>query len=106
MTPASRSPSDAFIARFLARVPPDLRASFTATQLTAIQRAFGMRYTMEHALDLRRHVRLPWARYYLVVLCGRDHRPSESAHRHPLRAHAVALAALAAGIALIAALSG
>ena len=105
MTPASRSPADAFIARFLARVPPDLRASFTATQLTAIQRAFGMRYTMEHALDLRRHVRLPWARYYLVVLCGRDHRPSEPVHRHPLRLHAVALAALAAGIALIAALS-
>jgi hypothetical protein len=106
LTPASRSPADAFIARFLARVPPDLGASFTATQLTAIQRAFGMRCTMEHALDLRRHVRLPWARYYLVVLCGRDHRPSESAQRHPFRPHAVALAALAAGIALIAALSG
>jgi len=105
LTPASRSPSDAFIARFLARVPPDLRASFTATQLTAIQRAFGMRYTMEHDLDLRHHVSLPWARYYLVVLCGRDHRPSESAHRHPLRLHAVALAALVIGIALIAALS-
>ena len=103
--PASHSLADAFIARFLARVPPDLRASFTASQLTAIQRAFGMRYTMEHAVDLRRHVRLPWARYYLVVLCGRDHRPSEAAHRHSLRLHAVALAALAAGIALIAALS-
>jgi hypothetical protein len=103
--PASHSPADAFIARFLARVPPDLRASFTATQLTAIQRAFGMRYTMEHALDLRRHVRLPWARYYLVVLCGRDHRPSESAHGRPRRLHAAALTALTAGIALIAALS-
>jgi hypothetical protein len=105
LTPASHSAADAFIARFLARVPHDLRASFTATQLTAIQRAFGMRYTMEHALDLRRHVRLPWARYYLVVLCGRDYRPGEPAHRHPLRLHAVALAAVAAGIVLIAALS-
>ena len=104
MTPACRSPSDAFIARFLARVPADLRASFTPAQLTAIQRAFGMRYTMEHALDLRRHVRLPWARYYLVVLCGRDYRPREPAPRHTLWRHAAALAALAAGIVLIVAL--
>ena len=105
MTPAAHSPSDAFIARFLARVPPDLRASFTPTQLAAIQRAFGMRYTMDHALDVRRHVRLPWARYYLVVLCGRDYRPTDSARGHNFRPHAVALAALTAGIALIAILS-
>lgn len=104
MTPAPRSPSDAFIARFLARVPADLRASFSPTQLTAIQRAFGMRYTMEHALDLRRHVGLPWARYYLVVLCGRDHRPREPARRHAFLHHAAALAALVVGIALLAAL--
>ena len=106
MTQAVRSPSDAFIARFLARVPPDLRASFTPTQLAAIQRAFCMRYTMEHTLDLRRHVRLPWARYYLVVLCGRDHRPAEHPHRHAFLSHAAALAALAIGIALTAALLG
>jgi hypothetical protein len=102
---ASPSPSDAFIARFLARVPPDLRDSFTATQLIAIQRAFGMRYTMEHALDVRRHVRLPWARYYMVVLCGRDHRPSESAPGQNCRPRAMALAALATGIALVTVLS-
>jgi hypothetical protein len=97
LTPASRTPSDAFIARFLARVPAELRGSFTPAQLIAIQRAFGVRYTMEHALDVRRHVRLPWARYYLVLLCGRDYRPRERA----FRGHAVALAALVAGIALM-----
>ena len=97
MTPASRTPSDAFIARFLARVPAELRGSFTPAQLIAIQRAFGMRYTMEHTLDVRRHVRLPWARYYFVLLCGRDYRPREPA----FRGHAVALAALVAGIALM-----
>ena len=101
MTPASRTPADAFIARFLARVPADLRASFSPAQLTAIQHAFGMRYTMEHTLDMRRHVRLPWARYYLVLLCGRDFRPREPMPRRPLRHHAAVLAALAAGIALI-----
>jgi hypothetical protein len=105
LTPASHTPSDAFIARFLARVPPDLRATFTSAQLTAIQRAFGMRYTMDHALDVRRHVRLPWARYYLVVLCGRDFRPSESTRGQIFRRHAVALTALAVGISLIATIS-
>ena len=101
MTPACRTPSDAFIARFLARVPAELRDSFTPAQLTAVQRAFGMRYTMEHALDLRRHVRLPWARYYLVLLCGRDFRPREPGRRRFFPHHAAMLAALAAGIALI-----
>jgi hypothetical protein len=50
-------------------------ATFTPTQLTAINRAFGMRYEAGHALDIRRHLRLPWGRYYLVLLFGRDHRP-------------------------------
>jgi hypothetical protein len=97
LTSACHSPSDAFIARFLARVPADLRGSFSPAQLTAIQRAFGMRYTMDHALDIRRHVRLPWAHYYVVLLCGRDHRPSEPA----LRRHGAALATLAVGIVLM-----
>ena len=97
MTSASHTPADAFITRFLARVPPDLRASFTPAQLTAIQRAFGMRYTMDHTLDVRRHVGLPWARYYLVLLWGRDHRPRETAFPAP----AVALAALVAGVVLM-----
>jgi hypothetical protein len=104
LTPACCTPAEAFIARFLARVPADLRASFTPAQLTTIQHAFGMRYTMEHALDLRRHVRLPWARYYLVVLCGRDYRPREPSSRRPHRVafwrHAAVLATLAAGVAL------
>jgi hypothetical protein len=63
-----------------------------------------MRYTMEHTLDVRRYVRLPWARYYLVLLCGRDFRPREPASRHRLQRQAVALAALAAGIMLMVAL--
>ena len=44
----------------------------TQAQLTAIGRAFGMRYEAPHALDIRRHLRLPWGRYYLVLLAGRD----------------------------------
>ena len=96
-----RSPSDAFTARFLGRVPAELRASFTQDQLTAIQQAFGMRYTMDHALDIRRHVRLPGARYYLVLLCGRDFRPREPGRGRFFPHPAAMLAAIAAGIVFI-----
>lgn len=68
------SPAAQFIARFLARVPRDVAASFTPAQLAAIQRAFGMRYSAGHALDIRRHFRLPWGRFYVVVILGRDRR--------------------------------
>ena len=69
------SPSEHFIARFLARIPRETAASFTHEQLQAIQHAFGMRYAMEHSVDIRRRLRLPWGRYYLVLLAGRDCRP-------------------------------
>ncbi len=68
------SRANSFISRFLARVPQDVAGSFTPDQLQAVQRAFGMRYVMDHAVDLRRTVRVPWGRYYLVLLAGRDRR--------------------------------
>jgi len=66
------APADQFIARFLARVPPDVASTFTSAQLAAIRRAFGMRYEADHALEIRRHLSLPWGRFYLVLLAGRD----------------------------------
>ena len=74
MSCRAMSPANAFIARFLARVPREVAASFTPAQLQAVQRAFGMRYVMEHAVDLRRTWRLPWD-LYLVLLAGRDQWP-------------------------------
>lgn len=68
------TPSEAFIARFLRQMPPEVAASFTPDQLAAVQRAFGMRYAMDHAVDVRRSVTLPWGRFYLVLLGGRDRR--------------------------------
>ncbi|GAN78397.1 hypothetical protein [Acidisphaera rubrifaciens] len=69
------SPDALFTARFLARVPPDVAASFTPAQLRAVQASFGMRYAMDHAIDLRRRVRLPWlGGVYVVLLAGRDGR--------------------------------
>jgi len=70
----SSPPPDAFTARFLARMPAEVAASFTPAQLQAVRRAFGMRYAVAHAVDVRRCVRLPWGRYYVVMLAGRDTR--------------------------------
>lgn len=61
-----------FLDRFLADVPREVAGSFTPAQLAAVQRAFGMRFTVEYALDIRRSFRLPWGRFYLVLLCGRE----------------------------------
>ena len=71
---AMTAPPDPFLTRFLARMPAETRASFTPAQLDAVRRAFGMRHTGGHAIDWRRTLRLPWGRWYVVLLVGRDRR--------------------------------
>ena len=71
---AVTAPPDPFLTRFLARVPAETRASFSAAQLDAVRRAFGMRHASGHAIDWRRTLRLPWGRWYVVLLVGRDRR--------------------------------
>jgi hypothetical protein len=83
MTPdPSHLPSNGFIGRFLGGMPRDVADSFTPDQLAAVQRAFGMRYVPEHAVDLRRSVGLLGRRFYVVLLMGRersgDARPARS----------------------------
>ena len=68
----SSAAENAFLDRFLARVPRDVAGTFSAAQLAAVQRAFGMRFTVDHAVDVRRSFRLPWVRFYLVLLIGRE----------------------------------
>jgi hypothetical protein len=79
------NPDEAFRIRFLARIPADLANSFTPDQLAAIQRAFGTRYAMEHTVDVRRTVTLPWGRFYLVLLGGRDRRREHRRRQASLR---------------------
>jgi hypothetical protein len=62
------------IERFLARLAPDTAASFSAAQLAAVELHFGMRHRIAHAIDWRRRVRLPFAKFYVVVLAGREDR--------------------------------
>jgi len=61
-----------FLKRFLATVPRELAETFTAEQLAAVQHAFGMRFTVDHAVDIRRSLHLPWGKFYLVLLFGRE----------------------------------
>lgn len=103
-TPAL-SPDALFAARFLARVPPDVAASFTPAQLRAVQASFGMRYAMDHAIDLRRRVLLPWmGGIYVVLLAGRDRRGGDDTRRAPGGPAWRGLLALLGGIALLAGL--
>ncbi|WP_291297983.1 hypothetical protein [Elioraea sp.] len=63
-----------FVARFRARIPPDVAASFTPEQLAAIHTAFALRTLPRHSLDLRRSLPTPWGRMYLAIIAGREKR--------------------------------
>ncbi|HTJ89522.1 MAG TPA: hypothetical protein VL356_05025 [Acidocella sp.] len=60
------------ITRFLARLPAALAARFDAEQLAAVELHFAMRHRTHHAIDIRRRLRLPFLRCYVVLLAGRE----------------------------------
>ena len=60
------------ITSFLARLPAALAARFDAEQLAAVELHFGMRHRTRHAIDIRRRLRLPFLRCYVVLLAGRE----------------------------------
>ncbi len=63
-------PRNADMTRFLARLRPDLAASFSTEQLAAIELHFAMRNRANHVLDWRRRFRLGQRRGYMVILAG------------------------------------
>ena len=65
---------DPVITKLLAKVPADMRGSFSDEQLLALKVALGGRTWGTHALDLR--FTLKWWRwqYYFVLLAGRNRR--------------------------------
>jgi hypothetical protein len=65
------------ISRFLGRLHPELAQSFSSEQLAAVEMHFGMRYQMNHMVDWRTRIRLPFAKLYLVVLAGHDRQRAE-----------------------------
>ena len=60
------------MARFLARIGPELAARFTPEQLAAVELHFAMRNRPGHALDWRWRVGFGRLRGYVVVLAGRE----------------------------------
>jgi hypothetical protein len=71
--------SDPFLAKFFARIPAEVAASFSPAQLQAVKIAFGARSWGSHAIDIRRSFSLPliWRRFYLVLLAGAERRDEE-----------------------------
>ncbi len=67
-------PSQEFVARFRARVPQDVAETFTEQQLTALENAFASRAVARHRMRFALSLRLPWGRYYLVLMAGPDRR--------------------------------
>lgn len=65
------------VQRFLARMPPDAAASFTKAQLDAIDLHFGMRHRVDHAINWRARIGLPFLKFYFVLLAGREQRATE-----------------------------
>lgn len=60
--------------RFLDRLNPELAGSFSSEQLDAVELHFGMRYQVRHMLDWRTRIRLPFMKFYLVILAGADRK--------------------------------
>ncbi len=62
------------LALFLSRIEPEVAQSFTCAQREAITLHFGMRYRARHLIDWRRRILLPFSRFYIVLLAGREPR--------------------------------
>ena len=58
----------------LRRLPNEVRASLTSTQETALLRAVADNEPLQHPVDIRLSLPLPWRRYYLVLLSGTERR--------------------------------
>jgi len=65
------------ITRFLMRLKPELAGSFSPEQLAAVEMHFAMRYRVNHLVDWRTRIRLPFFKLYLVILAGRDRQMAE-----------------------------
>ena len=93
--------NDRFERTFFSRIPADVAQSFSDEQLTAIKTVFGGEVWNSHPVDLRGTLRLPFRRWYFVVLAGPDKRTAKS-QRVPTRARRPIRRALGAATTTIA----
>lgn len=71
-----RAARDPFVRQFFARIGPELRDTYTTTQLAALKMVFNENIRTDHTVDLR-VVFPPFltrTRFYLVFVSGQDRR--------------------------------
>ncbi|MBR0653927.1 hypothetical protein [Plastoroseomonas arctica] len=69
--PLAHYPDPAFVAAFLAGMPVEVAASFSARQLFAIQQAFGAPDAQRRRKRWRASVPTPWATYTMSLAWDR-----------------------------------
>lgn len=81
--------NDRFERTFFSRIPREVAESFTDEQLTAIKTVFGGETWDEHPVDVRGSVRMPFRRWYFVLIAGPDKRSPKrrrsSRRQRPIR---------------------
>ncbi|MBP0464408.1 hypothetical protein J5Y09_10825 [Roseomonas sp. PWR1] len=92
----------AFVARFLAGMPPDLAARFDARMLFAVQQRIGPWNGVERRRGAHLRLRLPWGAWRLSLVRERsDHRAVLPVRSAIAGAAAGAVGAVAAILALV-----
>lgn len=65
---------DPAIQEFLGRIPRQIAATFTNTQLAEIKRVFFHRVNNSHPVDIRLSLPFFGKRFYVVLFMGKDKR--------------------------------
>lgn len=72
---ADSEPTHTFATHILRRIEPEVFATLSPAQLSAIRKAIAACYPQKrHPVDIRGALSLFFARYYFVFLIGRDQR--------------------------------
>lgn len=74
MTPANITKEEETLGRFLKKLPPEVAASFDASQRQALMTALTTSARPNKQVDVRKSFSLLGRRYYVVVLLGKDRR--------------------------------
>lgn len=94
--------NDRFERTFFSRIPREVAESFTDEQLTAIKVVFGGESWDHHPIDIRGTARLPFQRWYFVLIAGPDKRsPKRRRATHRQRPIRRALGAATTTITLV-----
>jgi hypothetical protein len=73
---------------FLSKMPPNVTATFTAKQLSAMENALENRQWRQHPVDLRLSLPLFWKQFYVVLVAGEERRSGDRLRKsqtlHPI----------------------